>query len=356
MTSLHRAVAYVAAAFVILGIPPARAHEEAAVQALAVITEITPPVQGLDVRVVQLTAPVLVVTNNGTEPVTILGEAGEPFLRITPRAVETNGLSPTSYRAVDPTGERPLPRGLDPTAAPEWIVLAHEPSWSWFDPRAVYSPEGTPGWSIPILVGDRRVAIHGSYEPIEGHGHFVTRIVERIEIEGLVLRLFDGLVPAIFVRNDTDRVLAVPGRSGEPFLRIGPRGVFGNLRSPDFYAAGSQTVRDVPVSADPRAEPRWERLSDQPVWQWLEYRARLPAGAQQRAGLGSERKTVLSWTTPLTLGDDPYELTGEVEWLPPRGLHPEDGPALWLLVVPITAVLAALAFYLLRTQRASRIG
>ncbi|MGH2757857.1 MAG: hypothetical protein ACRDI3_08720, partial [Actinomycetota bacterium] len=98
MTSLHRAVAALATALVVLGSSYAAAHEEAAVDAFAVITDVDPAIEGLEVRVVQLTGPVLIVTNNTDRTVVILGEEGEPFLRITTKGVETNERSPTSYK------------------------------------------------------------------------------------------------------------------------------------------------------------------------------------------------------------------------------------------------------------------
>ena len=351
MTSLHRAVAALATAFLVVTVTQAVAHEEAAVHALAVITDVTPSVDGFEVRVAQLTAPVLIVTNNTRETAVILGEEGEPFLRITDRGVETNLQSPTSYRAADPTGERPVPDDLDPEAAPEWIKIAPERSWSWFDPRASYSP-GAPDWSIPARIGGDRVTINGSYEPIDGHGLFRTTFDDPVEIEDLELRLFDGLVPAIFVRNRTDEVLHVPGRAGEPFLRVGPRGVFGNKKSPDFYASGSQTVRAVPKGADPLAKPRWVRLSANPSWHWLEYRARLPAAAYQRTSLGTEPKTVLLWTTPLRLGEREFDLAGHVEWRPPSvPQEQEEDSALraWIPALLVGIATVSLFLYLAKT-------
>ena len=354
MTSFHRAVAALAAAFLFLGTPLALAHEEASLDALAVLVDVRPTIEMMEVQVFQLTAPVIVLSNLDSRSVIVIGETGEPFLRIGPAGVETNVRSPTSYRAADPSGERPLPAGLDPSARPEWITLSRETTWSWFDPRAVYSPS-SPEWTIPLRVGRHVGTIFGSFEPIDGHGHFATRLVDPVTVDGLTLRLFDASVPAIFVRNTTQEILQVPGRSGEPFLRIGPRGTFGNVLSPDYYASGSQTVRDIPPGADPAAEPRWKRLSAEPVWQWLEYRARLPASAHQRADLGNKRKTVLSWTTPLRLGSDELKLTGQVEWLPPRMVAHQDRRGVWLGALLATVAFSAAFVYLARLwQRRKR--
>ncbi len=144
----------------------------------------------------------------------------------------------------------------------------------------------------------------------------MTEATDTPSVEGLEVRLLPGSIPAVYVRNDTPQELAVPGRDGEPFLRIGPEGVFGNTRSPSYYLGGNQTIRSVPKSADASAPPRWQRLSEQPFWAWLEYRALLPTSAEHRSNLGDERRTILEWTTPMVLGDQELGLGGKVDWIP----------------------------------------
>jgi hypothetical protein len=294
------------------------AHQETALYALAVVQDVTPSVDGLEIRVAQLTAPVVIATNKTNEALVIDGVDGEPFLRIRNGRVEANLRSPTAYRAADPTGERPLPDGLRPELRPRWTLLARRTTWSWFDPRIGYRQGAHNDWSIPGSLGAQTLTISGGFEAMEGHGHFRTELDGTPEADGIEIRMFDGLVPGMLARNTTDEVLRIPGRQGEPFLEIGPEGVFGNERSPDFYVSGGQTVRRVPALADPTAHPRWKRLSVEPVWSWLEYRARLPASSHHRAQLGTARHTVLSWETPVTLGDVRFEIEGHVEWIPPR--------------------------------------
>jgi hypothetical protein len=149
----------------------------------------------------------------------------------------------------------------------------------------------------------------------------------RPQVAGLQIRLLDGPIPALFVRNESDLRLLVRGREDEPFLRIGAGRVAANVRSPTYYLAGSQTIRSVPPRADATADPVWKRISDEPVWVFLEYRARVPKWNQERAELGPERKTVLSWTTPAILDKEPMEISGHVEWVPPRQPEGDDSPA-----------------------------
>ena len=282
------------------------------------IHEVSPSVDGLDISVAELTAPAVIATNRTDEAFIVEGVDGEPFLRLQGGRVEANLRSPTAYRVVDPTGERPLPQGLEPEKAPRWTLLARKSTWSWFDPRIEFVRGEHNAWSIPATIGGRPLTISGGFEAMEGHGHFKTELDSAPHESGLEIRMFDGSVPGMLARNTSSKLLLIPGRQGEPFLKIGPRGVFGNERSPDFYVSGSQTIRKVPPDADPAASPKWVRLSREPVWQWLEYRARLPVTSAHRTSLGTTRHTVLSWTTPLTFGGEALEIAGHVEWIPPH--------------------------------------
>ncbi|HYI44515.1 MAG TPA: hypothetical protein VE174_03515 [Actinomycetota bacterium] len=299
--------------------PIASAHEESALHALSVIDAVTPQVPGLSFRVIQITQPVLFARNHTGRTLTVFGEKGEPFLRLRDGRVETNLHSSLTYTSRDPMGPHgAAPTDLNPAGKPDWSLLSRRDSWSWFDPRIRFAGSDQHTWEVRAKLGNQDVAITGSFESLTGHGHFATQLEPPRDVSNLEIRLLDGLVPAVYVRNDTRKTLRVSGRHGEPFLEIGPRGVFANLRSPDYYLGGNQTVRNVPRSADPEARPQWERLSEVPIWSWLEFRARLPAQAHQRSTLGSERKVILTWITPMVLGEERLPLKGSVVWNPPR--------------------------------------
>jgi hypothetical protein len=295
------------------------AHEETSLDALSILDRVQPDPQGISFRVVQITQPSLVATNRTDEPLVIFGPQGEPFLRIADGKVEANLRSEISYAMGDPTGgHATAQRDLDPERSPRWRLIGRRRSWSWFDPRIRFRDAETRQWTIDARLGPRAIRLTGTFEPLEGHGHFRTVLVEPIQVPDLEVRLLEGLVPAVYVHNETEREMSIIGRAGEPFLRIGPKGVFGNTRSPDYWLGGTQTVRAVPAGADPSKPPRWQRLSDIPLWSWLEFRARLPVAAQQRSKLGSVRRTVLSWTTPMRLGQEAIRVRGRVDWIPPR--------------------------------------
>ena len=320
---LHRAIALLAALFIWPTGSHAFAHEETAIEAVTVLNDVTPEIAGVSFRVAHLTQPVLVATNRTDRPLVIFGRNDEPFLRIHDGRIETNANSPLSYSSRSPSGAQVIvPDSVDPFGRALWRPITRGRSWSWFDPRIRLPSAGSSEWSIVAGLGRRKMLVEGGFESFDTHGHFDTYLEGEAFVPGVDIRLTDGIVPAFFVRNDTERVLHVAGRAGEPFLRIGPRGVTANLESPDYYLGGAQTVRPVPKSVHPANEPRWRKLSTVPVWSWLEFRARLPRSADLRSNLGTERRPILRWTTPMSLGRARLTLEGVVEWIPPPAPSP----------------------------------
>jgi hypothetical protein len=244
--------------------------------------------------------------------------------------------------SIDPNRDV-VPPDADAADEPRWVVLGEETSWSWFDPRLVYEM-GVGEWSVPMVMDGEPILAEGGFEPLSGHGHFITEL-EVDQVPDLEIRVAQGPIPAIYVRNDSDRTLHVTGTADEPFLRIGPRGVWANLRSPSYYNGGSLTIRKPPAFADASAPPRWSKVSDNPVWGWMEYRAVVAPQQQERDALGPSRRTIHTWTTQMRLGDQPVRAVGRVVWVPPAALavtH-RDWPRLVLQVVAGLAAAYLLA-------------
>lgn len=326
------------------------AHEEQALYALTVLHRVAPDIEGIEIRVVHLDAPALVVRNDTSRLLTVLGAEGERFLEISGEGVRANAESPTTYLSVAPGGEQ-VPEGVDPAGRPRWVTFSDGRTWTWFDPRLRAGDRES--WEIRLLLDGQPIVVEGGFEPLEGHGHFVSEL-DAPQIEGLDLRLTQGSIPAVFVRNDTGKVLSVGGGSGEPFLRIGPRGVFANLRSPTYYTSGATSIMKVPRYADVSAPPRWDRISPEPTWAWLERRGAVPAEMYERAELGDTSHPVLEWSAPYRLGGETVEVTGRVLWVPPAapastntGVIDEDRG--W--PVPVVLAVAAIASILLVLRR-----
>jgi hypothetical protein len=73
--------------------------------------------------------------------------------------------------------------------------------------------------------------------------------------------------------NSTGRRLVVLGYEGEPYLEFRNGGVYRNLRSPATYLNDDRFGDvEIPAEADPKAEPRWERVSPRERYDWHDHR------------------------------------------------------------------------------------
>ena len=149
--------------------------------------------------------------------------------------------------------------------------------------------------------------------------------------------------------NRSGTEVAVPGYEEEPYLRIGPDGVWRNARSPATYINLDRYGRvTLPANVDPRAEPEWVQLSTEPHYVWHDHRTHwmtqglLPPAVAADPG---RSHTVFEWTVPLGYGDTSAKVTGVLTWTPP--------PSPWLVwpLYAALALLAAAAGVLARTAR-----
>ena len=170
----------------------------------------------------------------------------------------------------------------------------------------------------------------------------------RPEVPGLSVRILQ-FGDELELVNDTDREVVVPGYSDEPYLRIGPDGVWRNAHSPATYINLDRYGRTtLPARADAAAEPAWERISTEPHYVWHDHRTHwmsenlLPP---QVAADPDRSHTVFEWTVPLLHGDTRVDVAGELTWSPP----PSPGVVWPLYAVP--ALLALAAGLLCRTPR-----
>ncbi|MFG2056712.1 hypothetical protein ACGFI9_22085 [Micromonospora sp. NPDC048930] len=125
--------------------------------------------------------------------------------------------------------------------------------------------------------------------------------------------------------NTTGRDVEVLGYSGEPYLRIGPGGVYENTRSPATYL--NRTIAgDTRLSpeADPAATPVWRKISDDRSARWHDQRTlwlESDPPAQVTADPAREQR-VRDWVVPLRDGDRTIEVRGTLDWLPPPDPYP----------------------------------
>jgi hypothetical protein len=169
-----------------------------------------------------------------------------------------------------------------------------------------------------------------------------------------VLRSVTPAVPAVHVRmldlgtkveltNDGTREVVVLGYDEEPYLRVGPRGVFENRRSPATYLNRSTTITNAPPkSADAQATPVWRRVSTGTTASWHDHRAHFMGGEDppEVARHPDRRRVVDNWEIPMRVGSEDVTARGQLIYVPP--------PSPWPWVVG-AVLLAALVVVLSRT-------
>ncbi|WP_341719345.1 hypothetical protein QQG74_06250 [Micromonospora sp. FIMYZ51] len=127
----------------------------------------------------------------------------------------------------------------------------------------------------------------------------------------------------------------VIGYSGEPYLRVGPDGVFENTRSPATYlnrTIAGDTV--LPAEVDPAAAPHWRRVDDGPTVRWHDQRAlwREPGPPAQVRAAPDREHLVRDWAVPLRAAPGPLEIRGTLTWVPPPDAY------VWWVAVTLGAL------------------
>ena len=155
------------------------------------------------------------------------------------------------------------------------------------------------------------------------------------ELPGVTVRVLQ-FGDELEVVNETGTELAVPGYSGEPYLRIGPDGVWRNALSPATHLNLDRYGRtSMPAEVDIAAPPRWEQVSTEPQYVWHDHRTHWMTEGQLPPVVAADpgrAHTVSEWTVPMTYGTHAVTVAGELTWSPP--------PSGWL-VWPVYLLLLA---------------
>jgi hypothetical protein len=127
----------------------------------AIVTQ-QPSIAGLSAIILDAPRPGILLRYDGKEPITILGQDDEAFLRFTRTKVEGN-TSSRSWRALPN-----IPQGLVGELG-SWVTLSNSGTYGWLDPRLdvlhdAHNESVEPvKWSILIKEND------GSVDRISGH-------------------------------------------------------------------------------------------------------------------------------------------------------------------------------------------
>ena len=134
--------------------------------------------------------------------------------------------------------------------------------------------------------------------------------------------------------NRSRTEVLVPGYSDEPYLRIGPDGVWRNKNSPATYINLDRFGRvTLPAGAHPQAAPDWEQVSTEASYVWHDHRTHWMSQGQLPPVVAADQSRahrVFEWEIPVLYGDEKVVVAGELTWSPP--------PSPWV-VWPVYAVL-----------------
>lgn len=194
-----------------------------------------------------------------------------------------------------------------------------------------------------FLLAGVLAAVAGLAGPALAHGggtdatNYRSAITDAPAIEGLRWRVYSG-DELLWVENRTGDELVVYGyaeTSPDPYLRIGPDGVFENRNAEATWVNREPLGAPVPSGVDPDADPDWVRVSDQPRYLWHDHRIHY-ADAAMHPHVPDSRTAVTRWSVPFTLGGEELTIEGELAFVP--------GPPLWpWLALGLALTLPALA-------------
>lgn len=162
-------------------------------------------------------------------------------------------------------------------------------------------------------------------------------------VPGLDIEVVD-LGTKVQLTNRTAHDVVVLGYDGEPYLRVGPGGVYENVRSPATYLNRSTTITGAPPKqADAQAPPVWSRVSGGDTARWHDHRAHFmgksdPPAVARDPG---RRRVVDNFEIPMRTNGTSVVAHGQIIYVPP--------PSPWPWVIG-ALVLAGVVFAVARTR------
>jgi hypothetical protein len=193
--------------------------------------------------------------------------------------------------------------------------------------------------SAALIAAAAPASAHG-VGGVQPRNYETTLLRVQPHIPGVELEVVD-LGDRLQLTNTTRDDVTVLGYDGEPYLRVGPRGVFENRRSPATYLNRSLVPsKPAPKSTDASAEPVWRRVSDGHIAVWHDHRAHYMGSDEPPVVRRdpSARHVIGRWTVEMQSAGRTIRASGELVWVPPPSPWPYVG-----LAVVFAALIVLLA-------------
>lgn len=146
-------------------------------------------------------------------------------------------------------------------------------------------------------------------------------------IPGVTVRVVE-LGAKLQLTNRTHTDVVVLGYNGDPYLRVGPRGLYENLRSSATYLnrtrAGTTPVPPIATGTGASTPPRWHRISASHTAIWHDHRIHWMGASPPpvvRADPGSVHTIDPQWTVVFRYAARTVVVHGSLSWVP--------GPNAW---------------------------
>lgn len=191
-------------------------------------------------------------------------------------------------------------------------------------------------WMVLLVLGSLAspAAAHGRGSDATNYSSTITAAPD---LEGVEFHTYGG-DEYLGVTNTSDTEIVIEGYEREPYLRVGPDGVFENRQSPATYINAERYGTNQPEGVDPSSEPQWVRVGDGPTVLWHDHRIHWMSPQLAPAITDPTVATTVyeEWGVPFGVGEVDYEVVGTLRWVPGSSASP------WL-VGALLAVLPALA-------------
>ena len=157
----------------------------------------------------------------------------------------------------------------------------------------------------------------------EGTDPTVAAVLDRIapDMPGVTIEVeTTRLGPQFVLENPTPTEVTILSSVGDPLFRIGPQGVLGNFRSPEWYTSKTPDgAIAIPERAAEQGPPVWAQVSKEPSWGWFDHRLHSVKVAPDQKDRTAPLSTIGTWTVPLEYGDALGSVDGHFEYRPAVG-------------------------------------
>lgn len=178
------------------------------------------------------------------------------------------------------------------------------------------------------------------------------------DVKGLIVST-EGGDRYLVVKNQTGKVVLVPGYDNEPYLRFLPSGeVQANASSPATYLNairfGTPENITIPPSALASTKVKWKKVAANSSYKWFDHRIHwMEKNPPPIVKDTSKRTKIFDWKVPAKVGGTPVTFAGALSWVPTAsgssgGLS---GGAIGGIAAGVLALLVAAAIVLRRRRR-----